>query len=116
MLVLKLIMIKYISVDYVAFDNSKYHLNIFGEDYEGKKRRRRWERASNDTPGVPTPSKVTRGARNDRRKRENRSLSNKKSIRTADWVQKRRKIGREVSYRRLADNPSAGPRRASPPP
>lgn len=37
----------------------------------------------------------------------NRSLSNKKSIRTADWVQKRRKIGREVSYRRLADNPSA---------
>lgn len=37
MLVLKLIMIKYISVDYAAFDNSKYHLNIFGEDYEGKK-------------------------------------------------------------------------------
>lgn len=81
-----------------------------------KGKRRRWrERASNDTPGVPTPLKVTRGARNDRRKRENRSLSNKKSIRTADWVQKRRKIGREVSYRRLADNPSAGPRSAATP-
>jgi len=78
------------------------------------KTRRQWERASNDTPGVSTPSKVTRGARNDRRKRENRSLSNKKSIRTADWVQKRRKIGREVSYRRLADNPSAERRRAAP--